>query len=107
NVRGYRIELGEIEWTLTQHEGVREAVVTVQQKTGEKALVAYVVMKPDQAFSIPDLQRHLKSKLPDYTVPGIFMPLEKLPLTPNGKVDLKALPQPETSEVSGGVVLPR
>src|SRR5437763_3999511 len=107
-VRGYRIEPGEIEWALTQHESVREAVVAVQESaSGEKTLVAYVVMQPDQAFSVPDLQSYLKSKLPDYMTPGIFMPLEKLPLTPNGKVDLKALPQPEASEASGGLALPR
>ncbi|HEV3316175.1 MAG TPA: amino acid adenylation domain-containing protein [Candidatus Angelobacter sp.] len=107
-VRGYRVEPGEIEWALMQHEGVREAVVAVQEnERGEKSLIAYVVMQPDQNFSTSDLQIHLKDKIPDYMQPSTLVPLEKLPLTANGKVDYQALPRPEILGESGGFVLPR
>ncbi|WP_086688519.1 non-ribosomal peptide synthetase [Nostoc sp. T09] len=42
-LRGFRIELGEIEAVLSQHSDVREAVVVVQEDTGSKRLLAYVV----------------------------------------------------------------
>ena len=32
-IRGYRIELGEIEAALRRHEGIKEAVAVVREKT--------------------------------------------------------------------------
>src|SRR5438552_18456846 len=81
-VRGYRVEPAEIETVLGQCAGLREAVVTVQEKTsGEKALVAHVVMESGQTFSSKELQNYLKSRVPDYMCPSAFVPLEALPLT--------------------------
>ena len=52
-------------------------------------LVAYYVSKTE----IPgaEMRRYLKSKLPDYMIPGIYKRMDSLPLTSNGKVDKRSL----------------
>jgi amino acid adenylation domain-containing protein len=94
-VRGYRIELGEVEAVLSEHPGVREAVVIVRQDEGDKHLVAYLVLAGSETLLADDLREFLSRKLPDHMVPSIFVVLEALPLSPNGKVDRGALPAPD------------
>ncbi|HEY0481661.1 MAG TPA: amino acid adenylation domain-containing protein [Kofleriaceae bacterium] len=94
-IRGYRIELGEIEVALARHAQVAEAVVVAQPGPGgEQRLVAYLIARgaPPAAAA---LREHLRTSLPDYMVPAVFVALDKLPLTPNGKVDRRALPAPD------------
>jgi amino acid adenylation domain-containing protein len=90
-LRGFRIELGEIEAALTQHTGVREAVVVVRGEAAHRQLVAYVTPDNTAETSTGDLRDRLRERLPEYMVPVAFFVLEALPLTPNGKVDRKAL----------------
>lgn len=102
-IRGFRIELGEIEAALHLHPAVREAVVVAREdKSGEKALVAYIV-PTDELLKIPALRFFLKERLPEYMVPSTFIRLDALPLTPNGKVDRHALPAPDQSQSRLGV----
>jgi len=91
-VRGYRIEPGEIEACLRAHRGVESAVaLVVEEKSGEKALCAWVVSPGrDRAM----IQEHLTAKLPLYMVPAHLVFVDQLPLKTNGKVDRERLPRP-------------
>jgi acyl-coenzyme A synthetase/AMP-(fatty) acid ligase/acyl carrier protein len=109
-IRGKRIELGEIEVTLTRHESVRDAVVTLRQDAsgGEKRLVAYVVFNPGCTIETRQLRDYVRGKLPDYMLPSAFVTLAAFPLTTSGKVDRLALPAPERNlEIEEGYVAPR
>ncbi len=94
-VRGYRVELGEIEAVLSEHPGVRHAVLeTRPDVTGNYQLVAYVVT--DHAITKNELREFLRERLPEFMIPGAFVTtMNELPLTPSGKVDRPALPRPE------------
>ena len=90
-IRGYRIELGEIESVLLLHPSVNQAVVIAKENgQGDKRLVGYVVCSG--AFEKESLISFLRSKLPEYMVPILWIELEKIPLTFSGKIDRKALP---------------
>jgi amino acid adenylation domain-containing protein len=94
-IRGFRIEPGEIEAVLAGYPGVLEAVVlALADGAGGRRLVAYAAIA-GEAPVVGEVRGYLRSKLPDYMVPGVFVWLEALPLTPNGKVDRRALPAPE------------
>ncbi|NEP78778.1 MAG: AMP-binding protein, partial [Okeania sp. SIO3B3] len=113
-VRGYRIETGEIESNLTQHPSVKQTVVvTREDNSGNKSLVAYLVLESEtpegtQTEQIGKLKQYLKERLPEYMIPSGFVVLPQLPLTPNGKVDRKALPVPDNiSTLSTEYVAPQ
>ena len=101
-IRGFRVELGEIEALIGQHGAVREcAVIAREDAPGDRRLVAYVVLDKESSPSAGELRRHLKDKLPEYMIPGLFVMLDELPLTPNGKQDRNALPAPEQKRAGG------
>jgi len=118
-IRGYRIELGEIESVLGRHPDIQEAVVTVRAAdgalaTGSRAegsaagvrrLVAYVVFCGEARPTSAELAEWAREFLPQYMVPGTYVPMEALPLTRNGKVDVRALPVP-AAPTPAEVVLP-
>ncbi len=95
-LRGFRIELGEIETVLSRHNKIKEAAVIVREdKPGAQKLTAYTVFKNGSLPSSNELKEYLRSSLPEYMIPLVFITLEKLPLTPNGKLDKKSLPAPD------------
>lgn len=128
-IRGFRIELGEIDTHLSQHPLVRENVTLVRRdKDEEQTLVSYVVPDMKEWYAwlksrsleddnsdesmignmrrfrplSDDARTHLRSKLPAYAVPSVFVPMVRLPLNPNGKVDKPKLPFPDSATLSAG-----
>ena len=101
-IRGFRVELGEVESALRQIPSVKScAVLAMQGGSAEKRLVAYVV---GEGLDAEALRGALGRRLPEFMVPAAFVMLERLPLTPNGKLDRRALPVPEASDQSAGIV---
>jgi amino acid adenylation domain-containing protein len=91
-VRGFRIELGEVEGALSRLPGMAQSAVVVRESgSGERRLVAFLVVEPGAALSVDALRAGLQERLPDYMVPTAFVTLDALPLTPSGKVDRRAL----------------
>ena len=123
-IRGYRVELGEIEAVLAGHEEVREAVVvTREDESGEKRLVAYVVVVGQAGEGASEQeeeeerggeeagrrsrgersrgwQQWMKERVPQYMVPAEYVELEALPQLANGKIDRRRLEQ-EAKERKG------
>jgi amino acid adenylation domain-containing protein/non-ribosomal peptide synthase protein (TIGR01720 family) len=95
-IRGFRIEINEIETHVLGCPHVKDVVVIAVKKGGESSsrsqmLAAFVV--PDHiAESLDgDIRACLKTKVPDYMIPGVFRFIDQLPRLPNGKVDRKGL----------------
>jgi amino acid adenylation domain-containing protein len=92
-INGFRVELGEIESVLGTSPSVSSAVVLAKEgPDGNKRLIAYVV--PNGAFDSDTLMAYLRTRLPEYMVPAVWVKLDKLPLTSNGKIDRNSLPRP-------------
>lgn len=109
-IRGYRVELEEVEAALRKHTHIREVLVlALEDVTGSKSLVAYVVPRQEVVLTSSSLRRFMREQVPDYMVPSAFVLLEAFPLTPSGKIDRRALPAPEhtRSELAEDFAAPR
>ncbi len=76
-----------------------------EEGTTGKQLVAYVVAQEQVETS--EWKSYLRTHLPEYMIPTVFMRLTAFPLTPNGKVDRRALPTPEKAKSEVEYVPPR
>jgi acyl-CoA synthetase (AMP-forming)/AMP-acid ligase II/acyl carrier protein len=95
-IRGFRIEPNEIVCALNQHPVVHESLVLAREdSSGDKRLVAYLVLEPDSGVTPKTLRSYLRRNLPEYMLPTAFIRLNAFPLTPNGKIDRAALPAPD------------
>lgn len=109
-LRGMRIELGEIETALKTHDRISEAVVVLRQlkdqKEDDKHLVAYLAAA-GEAPPPAELRSYLRSKLPEFMVPSLFVTLERMPLTASGKINRQALPEPDRAGSLEQFIAPR
>ncbi|MEJ7733798.1 MAG: phosphopantetheine-binding protein, partial [Polyangiaceae bacterium] len=108
-IRGFRIETGEIEAVLRRSGSVRDVAVLAHTRAGgEVVLVAYVVGDASTDAGAPGgpsleaLREAARARLPEYMVPGVFVPVPVIPMTQNGKVDRRALPSPDEHRAAAG-----
>jgi len=95
-IRGFRIEPNEIVCALNQHPVVHESLVLAREdSSGDKGLVAYLVLESDSGVTPKSLRDYLRCCLPEYMLPNAFVRLEAFPLMSNGKIDRAALPAPD------------
>ena len=102
-IRGHRIELGEIESVLEEAPEVARCVVIDFEQSGVKKLAAYFVTAPGMDLPSGKVREFIRTRVPEYMVPAIFIELEAIPVTANGKVDRRALPKPKMDEVNSEV----
>ena len=91
-IRGYRVELSEIEGAVLSYDGIKEAAVTVIEKSGNKYIAAYYT---GASMEAEGWQEFLAPLLPEYMIPAFYVHLDSMPLTPGGKIDKRSLPAPE------------
>ena len=109
-IRGFLIEPGDVEAALLQYPAIRETVVVAREDAmGGKRLVAYYVPAQGETPSVDELRRFLKTKLPEYMIPAIFISMAAMPLLPNGKIGRSALPEvgSERPELEEAYVAPK
>ncbi|MGB3299697.1 MAG: amino acid adenylation domain-containing protein [Phormidesmis sp.] len=107
-IRGFRIELGEVESCLDRYGPIQHRVAIAREDTpGDKRLVAYVVVKPNQVLDRADLKAFLQAQLPAFMMPAAIVELPELPKNANGKIDRKALPAPTQADTQRTLVPPR
>ena len=99
-IRGFRVEPAEIEAALLAHPHVGQSKVrTHQRPDAGKMLIGYVSARNGVRPQPDDLRAFLHARLPEYSVPGALMVVDRWPLTPNGKIDTAALPLPSSAPV--------
>lgn len=99
-LRGYRIEPDEIANVLDRHQVIRGSAVGVcETPRGEKQLVAYVVLTNTEQATGRIFREFLRSKLPEYMIPSVFVRLEAMPVLLSGKLDRSALPAPTSANI--------
>ncbi|MFC7895131.1 AMP-binding protein [Streptomyces sp. NPDC057381] len=94
DVRGARVELAEVEETLSAHTALAQSVVAVEDVSGQRRLLAYVVPAAGGTVTADELRRYASERLPEPLVPSVFTVLDRLPLSAGGRVDRAALPRP-------------
>lgn len=94
-IRGHRVEPGEIEAMLKEHAAIKSCAVNLSDDAiGEPCLVAYCVSHKGVSADSDELRTFMRTGLPDYMVPAVYMQVDEIPLMPNGKLDRSALPAP-------------
>lgn len=95
-IRGFRVEIGEVEAAIEQHPFISEvAVIVYENGGGEPQLIAYASYREGIHITGYEVRKYLRTKLPDYMIPSIILPLDTMPRTATGKLDRRSLQIPD------------
>jgi amino acid adenylation domain-containing protein len=100
-IRSHRIELAEISTNLCKHRNIKDALVTVNESSGYKKLIAYLILKEANGFDPQDISDFLSDHVPKYMIPNQYIVLTEWPLNQNMKIDKKRLPLPDENHEEG------
>lgn len=100
-IRSHRIELAEISTNLCKHRNIKDALITVNESSGYKKLIAYLILKKENEFDPQDISNFLSDYVPRYMLPNQYIVLSKWPLNQNMKIDKKRLPMPNEIHEEG------
>ena len=85
SVRGFRVESSEILNIMKGFDSISEICMDVDNDN----LIAYYTTS--DSLNIDEVKNALKSELPPYMIPSLFIELDEIPLNPNGKIDKASL----------------
>ncbi len=88
-LRGLRVELTDIEKQLKSIESIKDAVVLMNENSGNQFLYAFY--KSSSELKENHIKEQLKTKVPAYMIPNKFIFKEDFPLLPSGKLNRKEL----------------
>lgn len=90
-IRGNRVELAEVEIALAAQPGVQAAAAALWEPVpGDRRLVAAVVPAAG-GLDFDELRAGLRTRLPEFMVPGYLRSCAEIPLNANGKVDRRTV----------------
>jgi amino acid adenylation domain-containing protein len=99
-IMGFRIEPQEIVAVLRLYRDIKDCLVTAYtDQSGNRRLVAYLVLATPERIRSSDLRHFLSDYLPDHMLPSTFVVLPELPRSVSGKVVRSELPEPTASNI--------
>ncbi len=100
-IGGYNVYPREIDEVLIEHPKIQDAVsLAVPDKSRGEKLKAYIVTKPGEEITIPELVAFCKEKLAGYKVPKLYEFREELPKSLIGKVLRRVLREEEEKKLN-------
>jgi long-chain acyl-CoA synthetase len=103
-IGGYNVFPSEIDEVLYEYPKIKEAVALAIPHTSRgEALKAFIVPKPGETITVPELVAFCRQKLASYKVPKLFEFREELPKSAVGKILRRALREEEAQKLKIGV----
>ncbi|MFA0960732.1 amino acid adenylation domain-containing protein [Roseivirga sp. BDSF3-8] len=100
-MRGFRIELGEIEAALYRMEGVKKAIVLVENENTDRSRLLAAVEGDTTSLKEEDIRTSLAENLPDYMLPARILVFDNMALNKNAKIDRNLLWEAIRQQLSG------
>lgn len=90
-IRGQRLEISEIEIQLRAISNISECCVLPHGTGSDLVLVAFIKKCNSRDWTVAQLKKNLRLRLPEYMIPQYIVFVDSIPTTINGKVDRRSL----------------